>query len=1142
LTGFFAPEALERKCEKGGCDGTRAVLTRKIVRLPRVLVVHLKRFRYVDQTGGTKAIGGGGDTNDENAGVNKQPPAPFTMRMVKVTRPVQLPKKLTLEAFVRGEEDAGGETDASLRGPPPRSTNLPAAAVTEPPSASTTAVPAKARSALAPMDAATTPAVPRRLNLEHEDDSKGAHGSSNPTPRGPSPTNVNLLGGGKVSRIAADASVAVNDGASHRVSDSDGANDEATAAVRVYPDDASPSGEDAKALAGGYELRGVVSHVGSSLEFGHYLAHVRGPTVGGGVGWSTFDDDVVDEVEEGRVLGDRTGCYVAVYALGNLAAEDATHLEELTHVAEPERVHLDVAMAPTSGGATAGSAFSSTPSPADDPVAGVGTGVDALGSSDVNVQPIPTDINHLDPFSGSIPDLDAVAPGVVAPAAGAKAGEVAPGTGITLEMLQMHFSKHLKEAAKDLGVGSTALRRICRHYGISRWPKLRGPAISAAPGPAIPAASPAPTIPAAAPAPAPTGTKNSKTKKTKTPARKAEVKSKAAAKAVDCAVASRVIDGSRLVDKCVNIEDIEDEGLKNAFAAYLAHNDVGLRRKLPYLRYSVVQRNFFLAKTCRGICLLDYPPSSECGPRTNLALDVYKRATQKDPGGRIIFKLKSRCILLHTYAVARWLLEVKDMYGFTDFRISGEGDASDGGTVRVNNRSAVALDFDQFECFPTFDDNKVKIREELVKAHGKPVADEFMHEAARLYAALAVARQTQVFKATKVKPPLFLWNAGKVDTDSEYGGALVDVLKELHIQGDAGTVFSSHHPSFLVRGSPLAKLSARQADDAACAFAKCVVDASTVMSPVAPVGSTAPADASGTSIATNIIAPPPPPPSTVMSPVAPVGSTAPADASGTSIATNIIAPPPPPPSTALAQREAGFWEGFLGVTTEEDREQARQDMLDYMDSMREKWLGMIAAVELVERLEQEGVEPTVEEIAAADAARLSVQKWRAGSKKWWRAGSKKHADSIAAVKVCESLKRKGLEPSAPQAAAAAEALPSVQRQRDGSANGKRGRGRKNGRAMSTEEVLAKSAEFNARKKAKAPETRGIHVQPSGTYRVKLANLTLGNYDTEEEAARVYTIACMTRSSPDPLATEAEEIVKMRALIAHKVTARDNRAR
>jgi hypothetical protein len=102
--------------------------------------------------------------------------------------------------------------------------------------------------------------------------------------------------------------------------------------------------------------------------------------------------------------------------------------------------------------------------------------------------------------------------------------------------------------------------------------------------------------------------------------------------------------------------------------------------------------------------------------------------------------------------------------------------------------------------------------------------------------------------------------------------------------------------------------------------------------------------------------------------------------------------------------------------------------------------------------------------------------------------------------------------------------------------------------MSTEEVLAKSAEFNVRKKAKAPETRGICVQSSGTYRVRFRpgtdtrQLSLGNYDTEEEAARVYTIACMTRSSPDPLATEAEEIVKMRASIAHKVTARDNRAR
>ena len=43
--------------------------------------------------------------------------------------------------------------------------------------------------------------------------------------------------------------------------------------------------------------------------------------------------------------------------------------------------------------------------------------------------------------------------------------------GITLELLQTQFSKHLKDAATDLGVGSTTLKRICRLYGIGRWPR-----------------------------------------------------------------------------------------------------------------------------------------------------------------------------------------------------------------------------------------------------------------------------------------------------------------------------------------------------------------------------------------------------------------------------------------------------------------------------------------------------------------------------------------------------------------------------------------------------------------------------------------------------------------------------------------------
>lgn len=327
LDGFFTPETLERKCERDGCDGTSATLVRRIVRLPRVLVVHLKRFRYVRTTGGTKAAarGGGDDENARSDGNGNAPtqaepapapaPAPFAMRMVKVTRPVKLPTKLTLEPFV-------GEDASALRGPPPRSNHPVAAEVVRPvdsaPADTTAVVPAgKARSKTLQQngldendDKTTTPAVPRRLNLNldlHEDDSKGAQGSSNPTPRGHPDSND---GGGFT---PVDGGVA----AAETTPEPRGARDEATAAVHVYPDDASPSGADAKRQAGAYELRGVVSHVGSSLEFGHYVAHVFGPRRDGGVGWTTFDDEAVDEVEEGRVLRDRTGCYVAVYALGD---------------------------------------------------------------------------------------------------------------------------------------------------------------------------------------------------------------------------------------------------------------------------------------------------------------------------------------------------------------------------------------------------------------------------------------------------------------------------------------------------------------------------------------------------------------------------------------------------------------------------------------------------------------------------------------------------------------------------------------------------------------------------------------------------------------------------------------------------------
>ena len=57
---------------------------------------------------------------------------------------------------------------------------------------------------------------------------------------------------------------------------------------------------------------------------------------------------------------------------------------------------------------------------------------------------------------------------------GERRGRCFPGRsplGVTLDQLRVHFDKHLKDAARDLGVGSTTLKRICRRFGINRWPR-----------------------------------------------------------------------------------------------------------------------------------------------------------------------------------------------------------------------------------------------------------------------------------------------------------------------------------------------------------------------------------------------------------------------------------------------------------------------------------------------------------------------------------------------------------------------------------------------------------------------------------------------------------------------------------------------
>ena len=104
----FASETVERRCARAGCGGTRAAMARRLLRAPRALLVHLKRFRAEDASRETC-----GDapflpsvSGDSQRGYSANAFAP--PRLTKDARPITLPETVTLAPFA----------DAAVRGPP----------------------------------------------------------------------------------------------------------------------------------------------------------------------------------------------------------------------------------------------------------------------------------------------------------------------------------------------------------------------------------------------------------------------------------------------------------------------------------------------------------------------------------------------------------------------------------------------------------------------------------------------------------------------------------------------------------------------------------------------------------------------------------------------------------------------------------------------------------------------------------------------------------------------------------------------------------------------------------------------------------------------------------------------------------------
>jgi ubiquitin C-terminal hydrolase len=184
LQRCFAPETVERRCAKNTCGGRHASLTRQVLRAPKTLLVHLKRFRAAAQVLPTAATTATGaplvSPNEPRVGADcvEPPSAPlFALpRMIKDGQRVELPEFVSLVHFASQD----------VRGPP------------------------------------------------------------------------------VVSSLSTSTST-----------ETDTETDDASAATAAYADDASTRGDDALSRIGRYKLRGLVSHLGSSMRSGHYTSTVR---------------------------------------------------------------------------------------------------------------------------------------------------------------------------------------------------------------------------------------------------------------------------------------------------------------------------------------------------------------------------------------------------------------------------------------------------------------------------------------------------------------------------------------------------------------------------------------------------------------------------------------------------------------------------------------------------------------------------------------------------------------------------------------------------------------------------------------------------------------------------------------------------
>jgi len=276
LDSFFAEEMLQRRCE--ACGHPRARLSRALSRAPRLLVLHLKRYRPV-------------------AAAPPPPGAaqvPLVSAWAKSSRRVAPPSVLDLSRHLA----AGCKPPPPRRAPPPGAADGLGAEAEEA---------AALRAALrASAEEAEAAELSRALAA-----SAAEAGGAPPAPPAAAADD----------ELLAEASESGSRGGSAEAAAAE------ESAAESDAENGGGGGGNGGARPALYDLRAVVCHVGAAMNRGHYTADARGP----GGEWERHNDERVTALaEHDTVLSSaakQSEAYILVYELREPAARAAEPLQ-----------------------------------------------------------------------------------------------------------------------------------------------------------------------------------------------------------------------------------------------------------------------------------------------------------------------------------------------------------------------------------------------------------------------------------------------------------------------------------------------------------------------------------------------------------------------------------------------------------------------------------------------------------------------------------------------------------------------------------------------------------------------------------------------------------------------------------------------